>query len=592
MVYDRARNRFSILRKVRLFLFGSLLKRILVLTIMFYTAIGGFSAVGAQDTFILLPPEYASCGNVGINGVVITDPATIGLVWDWGDGSKTTSWFPATHRYTTNGDFMVAVTAAGCNTLIQTATVQVTNAGEQGCPPAETPPFYHLVPYNLHLTPGATSTVPLQVVDQDGNPVLGMLTFSVSNPTDPLVSVSTDGYVTALRAENAGTEAGVWINATLSGQLAAISNSCVVRVLPTDYGIPFAEASSERTTLYYPTSVGDDDIAELVARFQVSDVNEYVYRIQSRLMATSPFSGGRQIFEVDFGVSETNRVCGISGNPLRLGWNIESTEYQNCFMGPFPPFSVPNPHWFVMYHELGHNFTWASFIFANALNIFNYSEGLASAIALAAMEEVLADLSTYPLGNDAAVSLQTRLDDHVNSYLQARLNWLSGGAAFNAIDPDIADGIWFYHKLGVPHFADRFFLPLQPLMIEHLGEVLCQVQAGDDDAKHTFFAALMSAAAGTDLYAWFADMYHYPLVQPLYESALTAFAGIIAQRECPGDFDRNGSSDALDLAVFAEDFGKTGCGGTSCNGDFSADGDVDGSELATFILKFGRTDCI
>jgi hypothetical protein len=252
---------------------------------------------------------------------------------------------------------------------------------------------------------------------------------------------------------------------------------------------------------------------------------------------------------------------------------------------------VPNPHWFVMYHELGHNVTWASFVFGTAMDNFDYSEGLASAIALAAMEEVLAAPVKYPLGYDAAMSLQTRHDDHVSSYLRARLNWLSAGAAFTAVDPDIVDGIWFYHKAGVRYFADRFFLPLQPLMVEYLGEVLCEVQVGGDEGKHTFFAALMSAAAGTDLHDTFLETYHYPIIPDLYDSALAAFKAIIAQRECPGDFDRDGRCDNSDLSVFAADFGRANCSG-DCKGDFNGDEDVDGSELATFMTNFGRSDCL
>ena len=105
----------------------------------------------------------------------------------------------------------------------------------------------------MHLTAGATGAIPLHVVDQDGNPVPGTLTFSVSAP-EGLVSISQDGNVTALRAENTETEIGVWINATLNGQ-PILSNSCVVRVLPENYGVPFAEVSGARTTLYYPTTV-------------------------------------------------------------------------------------------------------------------------------------------------------------------------------------------------------------------------------------------------------------------------------------------------------------------------------------------------
>jgi hypothetical protein len=64
-----------------------------------------------EDVLYLMDPAYSECGNVLINGVVIIDPPAFGLVWDWGDGSKTTSWFPATHRYATNGNFTVTVTA-------------------------------------------------------------------------------------------------------------------------------------------------------------------------------------------------------------------------------------------------------------------------------------------------------------------------------------------------------------------------------------------------------------------------------------------------------------------------------------------------
>jgi hypothetical protein len=236
--------------------------------------------------------------------------------------------------------------------------------------------------------------------------------------------------------------------------------------------------------------------------------------------------------------------------------------------------------------------TWASFIFANGLDHYFYNEGLASAMELATINEITGNPEKYPLGNDAALSMQWIYVRDAANFSTARQQWLSSGAAFSAVNPDIVDGIWLFHEEDVPHFADRFFLPLHPLMIEHLGGVLCQVQAQGADGKHTFFAALVSAAAGTDLLDVFENTYHYPIVPTLYSSAYDAFTGIIAQRECPGDFNKDGSSDTLDLATFAADLGRTGCSGGSCNGDFNTDGDVDGSELAAFILKFGRNDCI
>ncbi|MBW1925108.1 MAG: hypothetical protein JRJ35_16765 [Deltaproteobacteria bacterium] len=48
--------------------------------------------------------------------------------------------------------------------------------------------------------------------------------------------------------------------------------------------------------------------------------------------------------------------------------------------------------------------------------------------------------------------------------------------------------------------------------------------------------------------------------------------------------------DTADLALFAGDFGKTGCT-AGCDSDLEPDGDVDGMDLHRFLDDFGRTDC-
>jgi PKD repeat protein len=379
MIDDCLKCRFSLLFHVRRTSLTFFTRPILLPTVVVLALVFAAIVARADDQLALNPPEYSECGNVSINGVVITTPQAMGLVWDWGDGSKTTSMFPATHRYSTDGTYTVTVTAAACNTLPpQTTTAVISNVEDPpSCPEAGAQNHYYLVPYNMHLTAGTTSAVPLHVVDQDGITVSETLAFTINNPpAQPLVSISSSGYVTALRTETSN-EIGIWVRATLNGQ--EVSNTCVVRVLPENYGVPFAEAATARTSLYYPTMINGENIALQMAQFQVPTVNEYAYQIESRLMATSPFYGGRQIFEVDFGVTEDNRVCGISGNPLRLGWNIKGNDWQNCFMVPFPVWEPPpprSPQWGVFYHELGHNMTWASFIFANGLGHYFYSEGL------------------------------------------------------------------------------------------------------------------------------------------------------------------------------------------------------------------------
>ena len=67
--------------------------------------------------------------------------------------------------------------------------------------------------------------------------------------------------------------------------------------------------------------------------------------------------------------------------------------------------------------------------------------------------------------------------------------------------------------------------------------------------------------------------------------------GLVMQL-CEGNFDNDTDVDDSDLAVFAENFGRTDCGtGPLCEGDFEPDGDVDGSDIALFAAEFGRADC-
>ena len=84
-------------------------------------------------TLILLQPEHFQCGNVSINGV--TDANIVKLVWDWGDGTGTESFFPASHRYSKNGTYTVQVTAHSSSSETETATsaLEITNAESQSC---------------------------------------------------------------------------------------------------------------------------------------------------------------------------------------------------------------------------------------------------------------------------------------------------------------------------------------------------------------------------------------------------------------------------------------------------------------------------
>jgi PKD repeat protein len=79
----------------------------------------------------LQPFFFDNC--VSINGAMnpTTPGATLGPAsWSWGDGSTTTSWFPATHTYAATGTYLVQVTATDSNGLRGTTstTINVTDS--------------------------------------------------------------------------------------------------------------------------------------------------------------------------------------------------------------------------------------------------------------------------------------------------------------------------------------------------------------------------------------------------------------------------------------------------------------------------------
>ena len=86
----------------------------------------------------LFNPIYEKCGKVSINGYVGKGQGHIvRLVWDWGDkAEKVSSWFPATHQYTRNGDYVVHVTAYPDQGTPRTESVAVhiINANCEGAP--------------------------------------------------------------------------------------------------------------------------------------------------------------------------------------------------------------------------------------------------------------------------------------------------------------------------------------------------------------------------------------------------------------------------------------------------------------------------
>ena len=400
---------------------------------------------------------------------------------------------------------------------------------------------YYLSPPNVHLVAGAT--VQLNVIDDDGNVVTDSTTFFGYNSS--LISVSASGVVTALRTENA-TEIGTWVSATVNGMPA--NSKAIVRVLSKRYNLPYQREVGTNSVLYYPTTLlRGEDLSTPVSQYELSKVSDDLVTAQSLLMGERPFNGAKQIIAVDLGESESQRVCGLSGNPVRLGWNISGMLSNNCFLWD-PSYKHPwAPRWSVIAHEIGHNFTMQSRTFAVGLAPPtappSYREGLATVLGRASLNAAIC-----PLRQNTRRSIADDLDMTDSNFDRAYRQWLAAGANFGDISadpgngPDIVAGLYAAYRSQRPHdFDGRFFKPLRPAFVNQLSAIIENLRPGD---AHTVFAALLSAALGRDLSSEFIATYHYPLNTGLFASAYTAFRKIVALPQITdGDFDGDGKTE-------------------------------------------------
>jgi PKD repeat protein len=147
-------------------------------------------------TLTLFDPQYGTCGDVSINGVVLPSPGdTITQVnWDWGDGVQQPSNFPATHEYLQNGTYTVKVTATSkAGETISASESAIIASVQAACSDDS-----RLIPATIALRDGITqATVQVSLRDATGAWVpLDAADVSFSS-SSPLVQVDKSGTVTA-----------------------------------------------------------------------------------------------------------------------------------------------------------------------------------------------------------------------------------------------------------------------------------------------------------------------------------------------------------------------------------------------------------
>ena len=435
------------------------------------------------------------------------------------------------------------------------------------------PEQYSLKPYNLHLSMAGTRTGQLRVYDGNGNEITQGLTFW--GYQDNLISVSPLGLVTALRQETSTDDLGTEVYASVNGW--PVDNSCIVRVLSKDYSLEFEEHHVGKTNLYSPVSVNGEDIESVFIKYQTPEVINYAYSVQSELIGTKPFHGADQIFELDFGDSPTGQICATSGNPIRLFWNLATND--TCSIQEYhPPEKYPNLG--LLCHELGHNFTVDSNTFTSTIGrLDTYREGLAYYLSSLTPRRILDNAVDFPVNADARAMIAEFATKHWLYYYD---KWRSAGAPFSGMDATVVAGILDHLESEAPPcFATRFFKLLRPDQSHKLCDVLPLIV--DDSKRHTFFAAMCSAALGLDLHDLFANEYHFPLDEAFYSKALSANKEILASDLCTETVSTPNTPSGGNIGVTNNSCSYTTDGSISSFGhavEYQFDWKGDGSDLS------------
>ncbi|MFH1109226.1 MAG: hypothetical protein V1790_08540 [Planctomycetota bacterium] len=446
----------------------------------------------------------------------------------------------------------------------------------------------------LMLSPSAPATGALEVelCDAAGKLLpndLYHLSFRSSN--DAVATVDETGLVTAHAVPIRFEDTPV-VEVSADGLTA--DNVAVIRVTDDNLGVTHETYAGSRVTFYLPPTIEGVDLDAITRDFQVVEATDLAYAAQHDLMGAFQFRGGTQFFALDVASDPITTPCGISGNPVRLGWLFGQPVHNSCYIINVPEHRVPQ--WGVIFHEMGHNFTWASwgfgqFCMASDTNGWKYSEALAT-MAGAWSWYRLDRCSAAQLRDDVIDGIAEQFPDIDPARRTALADYQSAGANYNQVNVEvICDILWeMYDDYTAKAWYDlfsTFFPPAEPLPVVLNG----------DTAQATWLVAALSASAGEDLRSRFAAEFGFPIDDEAWPEMLAAAQARIASRSWQIPLLNDLDCDAdLDLVDFAAVVGclsgpNAAVPHSFCrHADSDADGDLDLADFARFQNGFtGKT---
>jgi len=402
------------------------------------------------------------------------------------------------------------------------------------------------LPPLLMLSPAGPTTgqMTAEVLDQYGH-LLSNDPYHLQffGPTDTSVaSVDGNGVVTV---HGVPVEFGDTPYMSLAADGVASINATVVRSTTTNLGVAHRDYPSDHISFFLPESIEGINLDQITDTFDVVRATEVSYRLQALAVDGVPFGGGRQYLVLDVSDDQNTVPCGLSGNPVRLGWEYGDPLDNSCYIVNNPAHRVPQ--FFVIFHEVGHNFTWASGAFGTFVSAspdlgWVYSEGCASLGAMWSAWGIEACPGVVKLtGTDEVIAQLASQRAYFLSQLAA---YQTAGANYSAIDPNVVDGILYelLDQFGVESWYDLFSL------FAPVGEPLpCSVSGTAQQA--TLIAAAFSASTGQDLRTLFETDYGFPIDDGAWPTLLACAQQKIAART----FDQQAICVAL-VALFADGF--------------------------------------
>lgn len=456
---------------------------------------------------------------VEVNGAIwSTDASITGWVYEWGDGTSNTGWFPMLHRYGWSGEFTVRVTGYDDSGDIETVEFPVTVPE-----PNPTDVVFVLPePGCASMKCGDSLEIKIFAFDSDWNRLsMEGRTLEFYYPgSDEFIEVEVrDTTLLVIAKHLEGRDFG-WasIYAWVDGAPIYDFINVITNKNPGD----FTHHHVQYVASYLPDTFFTSCDLSIEEYTHINDLAFYSdYMIVGE---KNPNLGDRALFQ---GISYSPPLFGSSGNPIGLG-----------------DYSIPQngrPYFDVIFHEMGHNFASVNQFF-NCLGIPGpfYHETVAEWFVQFDLNKIITDYSGE-LSPLAIEMLESIRDENRDYHVLEYQNYINGGCQFDYYDITsshvLVEKIYEYCDVSGWDVIGDFLDLFDHSRLEELSEILAS-HGGIADESHrvTFFIAALSKAFGRDLRSDFYEL-HFPIDDPLFEDLLCCFNAGVPQDDAVQEVD-------------------------------------------------------